>query len=304
LGNKNAELINVWYKAVPTLPPRLCTTTWNTMKWKLVRGTVTTGDGWIKKPNGKSSWDSGAASAVSYAEDQCIDLQFNCNSGSQGMIGLGYGDNHASYTDIDVALYCNKNNVQIYKKGKSVSGVVGTYNTNTQFRMTVDKETDYIFIMADGNPIWGEPVPRYPLTVDTSMYKPGSGIVNVKWAGSTGRNCGCPQPSDPCQMAKCDDFGNCQTAARPDGGACGSWFGRCSKGECLAKYNCACMKDKAVKQTMYGPRCALPSMGSQLLGTFVDDTFNPDHEFGAGQWTNNGPMVSSKNGQWTCIPAK
>lgn len=299
LYTTSSKFQNVRYMGAPTTAPQTCSNNWTPITWKNPRGTIQTASGSIWKPAGSTAWDSGATSTVSFQNDQCIDVQWNCVNGA-AMIGLSTGKVHRTYKDIGVGVYCTGNSIAIYKSGKKVAVGLGSYTSSSVIRMTVNKETNYIWVRINGQAVYGTPAPGYPLSIGASLKSVKAKITNIKWAASFSRNCNCAQPSNQCQVAKCDDFGNCATTTRPDKQACGMWGGTCQQGTCTANFDCACQKAKCDAMTKYGPRCYLQTAAA-TLGSFIDPNFNPDSEFGKGNWVQSGNIIASKNGKWKCV---
>ena len=118
-----------------------------------------------------------AISATNYASAVSID-----ETDTYRMIGLSNGDADQNYTDIDFAIYPNKDGLIKIFEGSVSHGEFGTYQTGDILKVAVESGVVKYY---NNNAILytSEVSPVYPLLVDTSLYHIGSTLKDVQIGG-------------------------------------------------------------------------------------------------------------------------
>ncbi|MDI3286908.1 peptidoglycan DD-metalloendopeptidase family protein [Polyangium sp. 15x6] len=143
--------------------------------WKNVRYAATNGTTLTRNPHVGTSWSAGASSVKDIDEGDGY-VQFSTKEANlDKMAGLGHGDAHQGFGDIEYALHLRSDGfLDIYEQGWH-QGTFGAYKAGDVFRIEVhDEQVRY---RKNGRVLHTSLTPpTYPLVLDTSLAN-GSGSV-------------------------------------------------------------------------------------------------------------------------------
>jgi hypothetical protein len=124
-----------------------------------------------------TGWNAGAASANTLAMGDGSVAFTASETNTYRMLGLSNGNDSASYTDIDFAVYLAAGQVQVFEKGIG-RGSFGGHAAGDTFEVAV--KSGLVTYSRNGTVFYtSTATPTYPLLVDSALYSQGATLTNV-----------------------------------------------------------------------------------------------------------------------------
>ena len=126
-------------------------------------------------------WSCGASSIQSIVSGNGFVEATAAQTNAYLMFGLGVDDAHASYDDIEFAIYMLEGGVLAVYEAGVYRGYVGNYVTGDRLRVAVENGT--VTYRKNGALLYRSVLtPSYPLRVDTAFYTGGATLADVTLA--------------------------------------------------------------------------------------------------------------------------
>lgn len=129
----------------------------------------------------KDSWMAGAISTkVAHGDTE---VQFNCSTSQNTMLGFSQWDSSSHYADIECALYADKGTLRAYENGQMTIKDAGKYTASSMLAVrrrgtTVQFLKDGKIVGTCGHQLYGR------IFVDSAMYIAGlPGALSAQWTG-------------------------------------------------------------------------------------------------------------------------